>query len=217
MDSSWGTASPVIRVFKYRQAMYEAQSSDRPDLVRKWLDDGLEWMGTDDPVAILGKNPRRLVSARHEGLALVPIFRDVGLEEDAERMLSLCVRDPTDPDQIVFGMDNSIYVDARHRSLAGDKAEAMALLESAVRKHQTFGGWPSPGRRDLMFDRALDPLREDPAYAPRLERLIDEYDTLLAPSKARVAEALDTGNWASLRTLLDEDPAMLAALPAHGD
>jgi hypothetical protein len=93
----------------------------------------------------------------------------------------------------------------------------MALLESAVRKHQTFGGWPSPGRRDLMFDRALDPLREDPAYAPRLERLIDEYDTLLAPSKARVAEALDTGNWASLRTLLDEEPAMLAALPAHGE
>lgn len=217
MDSSWGTASPVIRVFKYRQAMYEGQSSDRPDLVRKWLDEGLEWMGTDDPVAILGKNPRRLVSARHEGLALVPIFRDLGLDDAAERMLGLCVRDPADPEQIVFGMDNSIYVDARHRSLAGDKAEAMALLERAVRKHQTFSGWPSPGRMELMFDRALDPLREDPAYAPRLERLLDEYDAWLAPARARVANALETGDWASLRTLLDEDPALLAASPAHGE
>jgi hypothetical protein len=62
-----------------------------------------------------------------------------------------------------------------------------------------------------MFDRALDPLREDPQYAPRLEKLIAEYDAWLARAKARVARAIETGDWASLRTLIDETPGMLAA------
>ena len=76
-----------LQVFRYRQALYEAQASDRPDLLRQWLDEGLEWLGTDDPVAILGKNPKRLISARREGLELVPIFRDLGLDDAANRML----------------------------------------------------------------------------------------------------------------------------------
>ena len=217
IGSDYATATDWIRVFKYREAIYLAQTSDRPDLVRKWLDEALEWLGTGDPVAILAKNPKRLVSARHEGLDLVPVFRDLGLDEAAERMLTLCERDPADPEQIVFRMDTWHYVDARHRSLAGDKAEAMALLERAVGEHQTYLGRPSPDRWDLMFDRALDPLREDPAYAPRLERLIKEYYDWMAPARERTAKALETGDWASLRTLLDEDSTMLAASPTHAE
>jgi tetratricopeptide (TPR) repeat protein len=210
MSSDWGTASPGILVFKYRQAMYEAQTSDRPDLVRQWLDEGLEMLDTDDPVAILGKNPKRKISARNEGLELVPIFRDLGLHDDAGRMLELCRRDPDDPDQIVFGMDNTVYVDARHLSLAGRKAEAMNALTRAVREHQTFSGYLSPGRHALLFDRALDPLREDPEYAPQIERLLEEQEAWLAPARERAAKALETGDWASLRTLIETPPGILA-------
>ncbi|UCC15286.1 MAG: tetratricopeptide repeat protein, partial [Gammaproteobacteria bacterium] len=207
MASDYATASDRERVFKYRQALYEAQASDRPDLMRRWLDEGLEWLGTDDPVAILGKNPKRLISARHEGLDLVPIFRDLGLNDAADRMLELCRRDPGDPEQIVWGMDNSLYVDAKHRSLSGNKAEAWDLLSRAVREHQLApgGAWHSPDRWDLLFNRALDPLREDPVYGPKLEQLIEEYDAWLAPARERAAKALETGDWASLRTLIDED------------
>jgi tetratricopeptide (TPR) repeat protein len=208
MSSSWSTASPVIRVFKYRSAMYEAQTSDRLDLVRQWLDEGLEDIGSDDPVTILGKNPKRLISARHEGLELVPIFRDLGLDDAAERMLELCRRDPSDPKQVVFRMGQFLYVDARHRSLAGYKAEAIELLARALRLENK--GWLD--RYNLLFDRALDPLREDPVYAPQLEALIDEYYDWLAPARERTATALETGDWASLRTLIDESPDMLAVV-----
>jgi tetratricopeptide (TPR) repeat protein len=210
MSSSWSTASPAIRVFKYRSAMYEAQTSDRPDFVRRWLNEGLQMLGTDDPVAIIGKNPKRLISARREGLELVPIFRDLGLNEAADRMLELCRRDPEDPEQIVFNMDLNLYIDARHRALAGKKAEAMELLTRAVEQHQTFGGGPFPDGWDLMFDRALDPLREDPVYGPKLEQLIDEYDAWLQPARDRAAEAIETGDWASLRTLVEAPPTPLA-------
>jgi TolB-like protein len=210
MASDYASASDREQVFRYRQALYEAQASDRPDLLRQWLDEGLEWLGTDDPVAILGKNPKRLISARREGLELVPIFRDLGLDDAANRMLELCRRDPDDPEQIVWGMDNSLYVDARHRSLSGNKAEAWDFLSRATRDHGV-------DRFVLMFDRALDPLREDPQYAPRLEKLIAEYDAWLAPAKARVARAIETGDWASLRTLIDETPEMLAVVDQEAD
>jgi tetratricopeptide (TPR) repeat protein len=212
ISSSWGTARPSILVFKYRQAMYEAESSDRPDLVRQWLDEGLEKIGADDPVAILGTNPKRLISARRQGLALVPIFRDLGLHEDAERLLELCRRDPGDPEQIFADLDDVHYVDAQHRSLAGRKAEAMELLTIAVRNHETFGGWLWPGRWELLFDRTLDPLREDPVYGPQLERLIEEQNAWLAPARERAAKALETGDWASLRTLIDEPSMTLATV-----
>jgi tetratricopeptide (TPR) repeat protein len=213
MASDFASASDREQVFRYRQGLYEAQTSDRPDLLRQWLQQGLEWLGTDDPVAILGKNPKRLISARYEGLELVPIFRDLGLNDAADRMLELCRRDPDDPEQIVFNMDLTLYVDARHRALAGKKAEAWDLLSRAVREHQLGpGGVPYPHRWNLLFDRALDPLRQDPEYAPRLEQLIKEYDAWLAPARERAAEAIETGDWASLRTLIDETPDMLAAI-----
>jgi hypothetical protein len=110
-------------------------------------------------------------------------------------------------------MDLTLYVDARHRALAGKKAEAWDLLSRAVREHQLGpGGVPYPHRWNLLFDRALDPLRQDPEYAPRLEQLIKEYDAWLAPARERAAEAIETGDWASLRTLIDETPDMLAAI-----
>jgi hypothetical protein len=127
-------------------------------------------------------------------------------------MLELCRRDPGDPEQIVWGMDNSLYVDAKHRSLSGNKAEAWDLLSRAVREHQLApgGAWHSPDRWDLLFNRALDPLREDPVYGPKLEHLIEEYDAWLAPAKARAARAIETGDWASLRTLIDETTEIVA-------
>lgn len=220
IPSDYLTAADWLLVFKYRQAMYEAQTSDRLDLVRGWLDEGLRLLGTDDPVAILGKPPKRLISARLEGLELVPIFRDLGLDDAATRMLELCRRDPDDPEQIVFGMDRHPYVDAMHRSLVGRKAEAMAFLARAVRSPEPFPGMGTfviPDRWNLMFDRALDPLREDPEYAPQLEQLIEEYDAWLAPAKERAARAIETGDWASLRTLVDETPDMLAASSGSDD
>jgi tetratricopeptide (TPR) repeat protein len=217
MASDFASASDREQVFRYRQALYNAQTSDRPDLLRQWLAEGLEWLGTDDPVAILGKNPKRLNSARHEGLELVPIFRDLGLDDAADRMLELCRRDPDDPEQIVWGMDNTLYVDARHRSLSGNKAEAWDLLSRAVREHQLGpAGWHFPDRWGLLFDRALDPLREDPVYGPKLDQLIEEYDAWLAPAKERAERAIETGDWASLRTLIDETPDMLAAIEREG-
>jgi hypothetical protein len=192
--------------------MYEAQTSDRPDLVRQWLDEGLEHIGSDNPVAILAKNPKRLVSARHEGLELVPIFRDLGLDDAAERMLELCRRDPDDPEQVTFGMDQWLYVDARHRSLTGNKAEAIELLARALRLEAPPLRKGYLDRYNLLFDRALDPLREDPEYAPQLEALINEYYDWLAPARERTAKALETGDWASLRTLIDETPDMLAVV-----
>jgi len=206
VSSSWSG------VFSYREAMYQAQTSDRPDLVRQWLDEGLEKIGSDDPVAILGKNPKRLVSARHEGLELVPIFRDLGLDDAAERMLELCRRDPDDPEQVTFGMDQWLYVDARHRSLTGNKAEAIELLARALRLEAPPLRKGYLDRYNLLFDRALDPLREDPVYAPQLEALINEYYDWLAPARERTAKALETGDWASLRTLIDETPDMLAVV-----
>ena len=206
MSSSWATASPAIRVFKYRSAMYEAQTSDRPDLVRQWLDEGLEDIGSDDPVAILGKNPKRLISARFQGQELVLIFRDLGLDDAAERMLELCRRDPDDPEQVTFSMDQFLWVDAQQRSLEGRKAEAMQLLAKSVRQHH------EPERWVLLFNRTLDPLRDDPVYAPQLEALIKEYYDWLAPARERTAKALETGDWASLRTLIDETPDMLAVV-----
>ena len=165
-------------------------------------------------MAILGKNPKRLVSARDEGLELVPIFRDLGLDDAANRMLELCRRDPDDPEQIVWGMDSYHYVDARHRSLSGNKAEAWDFLSRAVREHQLAPGGARyfPDRWELLFNRALDPLREDPVYGPKLEHLIEEYDAWLAPAKARLETAIETEDWASLRTLVDETPEMLAAI-----
>jgi hypothetical protein len=132
-------------------------------------------------------------------------------------MLELCRRDPDDPEQIVWGMDNTLYVDARHRSLSGNKAEAWDLLSRAVREHQLGpAGWHFPDRWGLLFDRALDPLREDPVYGPKLDQLIEEYDAWLAPAKERAERAIETGDWASLRTLIDETPDMLAAIEREG-
>jgi tetratricopeptide (TPR) repeat protein len=212
ISSSWGTVSPTMMIFKYREAMEIAASAGRPDLVRKWLDDGLEMLGTDDPVAILGKNPKRLITARTEGLRLVPLFRDLGLHDAGERMLELCRRDPEDPDQIVFDMDKFLFVDAQHRSLAGRKAEAMELLTRAVREPQPMWVMLWPGRWELLTDPSLDPLRDDPVYGPQVEQLIEEQEAWLAPARERAAKALKTGDWASLRTLIDEPGVTLATV-----
>ena len=71
-------------------------------------------------------------------------------------------------------------------------------------------GWLD--RYNLLFDRALDPLREDPVYAPQLDALISQYYDWLAPARERTAKTLETGDWASLRTLIDERPDMLAVV-----
>jgi hypothetical protein len=49
-----------------------------------------------------------------------------------------------------------------------------------------------------------------------LDQLIEEYDAWLAPAKERAERAIETGDWASLRTLIDETPDMLAAIEREG-
>ena len=63
-----------------------------------------------------------------------------------------------------------------------------------------------------VYQAGADPLRDDPVYAPQLEALIKEYYDWLAPARERTAKALETGDWASLRTLIDETPDMLAVV-----
>jgi tetratricopeptide (TPR) repeat protein len=212
IESDFASFNRRMLPFKYREALYLVGDTDRLDLARKWLEEGLQVMETDDPVALLNKNPKRLNTGRNEGLSLVPVFRDLGLADAANRQLELCRRDPSDPAQITFDEMKGQYLDARHRSLAGHKEEAMTLLTRAVREHQTWSlilDWPSPDRSDLMFDRALDPLREDPVYAPQLEQLLEEYDAWLAPARERAARAAETGDWASLRMFIDTPPEAL--------
>ena len=42
MASDFASASDREQVFRYRQALYNTQTSDRPDLLRQWLQEGLE-------------------------------------------------------------------------------------------------------------------------------------------------------------------------------
>ena len=128
-----------------------------------------------------------------------------GIQIPAWRSVLKSVQVGEDKRQIVFGMDNALHVDERYLSLAGRKAEAMNALTRAVREQQTLSGYLSPGRQALLTDRALDPLREEPEYAPQIERLLEEQEAWLAPAREREAKALETGDWASLRTLLGED------------
>jgi hypothetical protein len=77
----------------------------------------------------------------------------------------------------------------------------MPLLRRAVERHQQYNGNLYPSRAELLLGFALEPLRQDPRYAPPLEQLIREHEAWLGPAREQVLAAERTSEWEALRVL----------------
>jgi len=187
----------------YVNAIGNALWGRRPDLAAKYLEEGLHALGSSDPADLMFWKPKRTFMGRAHALDVATACRAAGREADARRMIELGRRvpNPNDPEVWTGPMNKMLYLDAWHRILIGDKAEAMRLTRQAVQEHQGFLGWFLPSREYLMLDPALEPLRKDSVYGPQLQQLVEEYEAWLAPARKKVLETEVTGDWESLRVL----------------
>jgi TolB-like protein len=195
-------ADPVARKRNFVHAIRYAMEARRDDLVKAWLAEALQSQGSADPAALLFWNAKRTLWGRWLALDLAAACRIAGREADALRLATIGRRvpDPRDPEVFTGPMDQFLYLDARYFIETGDKAGAMRLLRRAVEQHQVHGGF-YPSRSDLLTAAALEPLRQDPQYAPALQQLLGMHDAWLAPAREKVLAAEATGDWQALRTM----------------
>jgi hypothetical protein len=146
---------------------------------------------------------KRTLWGRWLALDLAAACRVAGRTSDQLRLAALGRRVPApdDPGVITGPMEDFNYLDARFFIESGDLAAAMPLLRRAVERHQRYNGNPYPSRAELLLGFALEPLRQDPRYAPQLDQLLREHETWLAPAREQVLAAERTGDWEALRVL----------------
>ena len=95
--------------------------------------------------------------------------------------------------------ERATYADAYYEALSDNPGEALRLIRHSVESWQQFQRM-QPGLHGLLRDPILDSVREHPEYGPQLQKLIDEYDAVLAPMRENVLEAEASGDWEPLLT-----------------